>query len=48
MILNLSAVLEKVDQLGEKMKGIKKHQKERLKLKIFILGKIVNKNPQPN
>ena len=30
-----------------KKKEIKKHQKEFLKLKIFILGKIVKKNHQP-
>ena len=31
-----------------KNEGDKKHQKVPLKLKIFILGKIVKKNLQPN
>src|SRR6056300_1734238 len=43
MTLNLGVVLEKKDQLRIKKKGIKKHQKEPLKLKIFILDKITNK-----
>ena len=44
MNLNLGAVLGKMDQQQRKMKGIKKHQKEPLKLKISILEKIVKKN----
>ena len=45
MNLNLSVVLEKKVQQIIKKKEIKKHQKERLKLKIFILEKIVIKKP---
>ena len=45
MNLNLSVVLAKRVQLTTKRKEIKKHPKERLKLKIFILEKIVKKKP---
>jgi L,D-peptidoglycan transpeptidase YkuD (ErfK/YbiS/YcfS/YnhG family) len=45
MNLNLGVALEKMDQQEEKMKEIKKHQKEPLKLKIFTLEKIVKKKP---
>ena len=41
---SLSAVLEKKDQQRKKKKVIKKHQREHLQLKIFILGKIARKN----
>ena len=44
MNLNLDVVLEKMDQQEGKMREIKKHQKEPLKLKIFTLEKIVKKN----
>ena len=45
MNLNLDVVLEKKDYQKIKKKVIKKHQKGPLKLKIFILGKIVKKKP---
>jgi len=46
MILNLGAVLEKMEQLRIKKKEIIKHPTEPLKLKISILEKIENKNHQ--
>ena len=46
MSLNLSVVLEKRVHLKIKKKVIKKHQKENLVLKIYILEKIVEKNHQ--
>ena len=46
MNLNLSVVLEKMDQRGIKKREIKKRQKEPVKLKISILGRIVKRNQQ--
>ena len=47
MNFNLSAALEKMDQ-HKKKKEIKKHQKELLKLKIFIIEKIELKSHKLN
>jgi hypothetical protein len=46
MTLNLDALLEKKVQHKNKKEGDKKHLKEPLRLKIFILEKIEEKNRQ--